>query len=149
MISLKRMMMFEQIEKVITSQSVPVQKGVPASSDLIAQVEQKHHLAFGPKYKQFLSKFGFLSIGPIEIYGLCGDNNSIPSAIHATLCARDRSDNFPSSMVLFYEVGDGSFYAVDSSDNVHLFEYDSSSATGMQFDLFLETILAKLRGGVD
>lgn len=88
----------------------------------IGAVEIKNHesnlgLHFGEQYANFLKEYGCLVLGPNEIYGICGKNNSIPSAIHATVRAR-KDTNFPKSLLVIAEDGRGKLFCINAKDEV-------------------------------
>jgi hypothetical protein len=106
----------------------------PVSSEEIALFEKELGLKFGKEYKAFLMKFGCLVVGSKEIYGICGKNDSIPSAIHATRSAR-RDRRFPRDLVVIAGDGSGKMFCVDASDRV--VEVDRS-AFSIRTDRFAE-----------
>jgi hypothetical protein len=97
--------------------------------------ESKLGLQFGSQYLDFLKEHGCLMVGPNEIYGICGENNSIPSAIHATLSAR-KDKHFPKNLVVIAEDGKGVFFCIDSKDEVFRFERGTISALDGTFEEF-------------
>jgi len=123
----------KNLEKMLTSMSFD-QAG-PVSSAAIRSHEQNLKLKFGPDYKRFLSKYGCVSVGPNELYGVCGDNASVPSAIHATTSAR-RDSNFPRNLLVIADDGRGRKFCIDSKDHVFLCDRNNCVKTGQSFEDF-------------
>lgn len=101
----------------------------------IKNQESKLGLCFGSQYMDFLKEYGCLVIGPNEIYGICGENNAIPSAIHATLRAR-KDKTFHKSLVVIAEDGRGKFICIDSNDAVFSIEHGKISPLNQSFEDF-------------
>jgi len=126
--------MYENLsKKIIKKHDV----GHEVSVDDIENMEADLNVKFGDEYKKFLHKFGNLSIGHLEFYGYAENNNAIPSAIYATKNAREDYKDFPSNLVVFYDIGDGSFYAVDEKDNVYFCQYGECKKENISFKNFL------------
>lgn len=84
---------------------------------LIVKAEKALGLAFPPSYRKFLSVLGCGEIEGLEFYGLIGDdfeNSSVPDAIWLTLDER-KSSGLPGHLILVYATGDGTYYALDTS----------------------------------
>ena len=107
----------------------------------IKSQEAKLGVAFGPEYKAFLKAFGCLVVGPNEIYGICGKNNAIPSAIHATLSAR-KDKRFPTHLIVIAQDGRGQFLCIDSKDSVFCFEHGTTTPLNQSFEEFAISWLA-------
>jgi len=97
--------------------------------------ESKLGLYFGSQYMAFLKEYGCLVVGPNEIYGICGNNNAIPSSIHATLSAR-KENSIPESLVVIAEDGRGKFICIDSKDAVFSVEHGTTSSLNQSFEDF-------------
>ena len=124
----------KKIEKLLESKESE-NSGFVSNAD-IQRYEKNLGLQFGPNYKQFVSKYGCLVVGSNELYGLCGDNKSIPSAIHATLSAR-REKQFPLNLLVIGDDGSGRKYCVDSKDEVFLCDRNQCTPTGQSFEDFV------------
>jgi SMI1-KNR4 cell-wall len=123
----------QKLEKLLASMSFE-QSGPVGTADIRSH-EQNLGLKFGPNYKLFLSKYGCVVAGPNELYGVCGDNASIPSAIHATLSAR-RDPRFPRNLLVIGNDGSGRKYCVDSYDNVFVCDRNTCVKSGQSFENF-------------
>jgi hypothetical protein len=108
-------------------------KGVDGTE--IKSGEAKLGIAFGPKYKTYLNEYGCLVVGPNELYGICGKNNAIPSAIHATLSAR-KDKSFPKDLVVIAQDGRGKYFCIDSKDAVFSFEQGTTIPLNQSFEDF-------------
>ena len=107
----------------------------PVSDTDIQKHEKGLGLQFGSKYRQFVSKYGCLVVGSNELYGVCGENNSIPSAIHATISAR-RDQQFPKNLLVIGDDGSGRKFCVDSHDEIFLCDRHVCERTGQSFEDF-------------
>jgi hypothetical protein len=107
----------------------------PVDAAEIKNQESKLGLCFGSQYMDFLKEFGCLVVGPNEIYGICGKNNAIPSAIHATLSAR-KNKSFPGDLLVIAEDGRGKFICIDSNDAVFSIEHGTMSSLNQSFEDF-------------
>lgn len=84
---------------------------------LIEKAETALKLKFPPTYKQFLKEFGCGDIGGEEFYGLISDefiDSTVPNGIWLTLNER-KNINLPEEHVIIYATGDGTYYALDTS----------------------------------
>jgi len=113
------------------------------SIEEINKFEKELSLTFGEELKAYLQEFGCLGVEYLEFYGICGENRSIPSMVHATKSMRNEIDNFPNNLVVFYEDGSGAFYALDESDNVYVCNYNKCEKIEMKLKNFL---LQQLKG---
>jgi len=109
----------------------------PANNEDIISFEKELSLRLGDEYKSFLKEFGTLEVEYFEFYGVCDDNNSLPSAIYATKYAREKIKNFPKDLIVFYETGDGSFYCVNEDDSVFLCNYNRCNSIKKSFKEFI------------
>jgi hypothetical protein len=123
----------QKLEKLLTSKSFD--HSGPVSAAEIQQHEENLRLKFGPCYKRFLSKYGCVAMGPNELYGVCGDNLAIPSAIHATLSAR-RNPKFPKNLLVIGDDGSGRKFCVDSHDNIFVCDRNTCMQSGQSFEDF-------------
>ena len=103
----------------------------------VENFEKELSIQLGIEYKTFLKEFGTLEVDYFEFYGVIGDNNSVPSAIHATKYTRENIENFPHDLIIFYEVGDGSFYCVNQKDEVYMCNFNRCSFINMTFKEFI------------
>ncbi len=105
-------------------------KANPVSEETLTKFEDELSLKFGSQFRSYLKEFGALTVEHYEFYGICGSNNSIPSAIHATKQSRKYSPQFPKNLIVFSERGDGVLYVVNEDDQVYL--YDGGELTDIQ-----------------
>ena len=123
----------QKLEKLLASMSFD-QSGPVTAAD-IQRHEKNLKLRFGPDYKRFLSKYGCVAAGPNELYGVCGDNASIPSAIHATLSAR-RDPKFPPNLLVIGNDGSGRKFCIDSHDDIFVYDQNTCIKSGQSFEDF-------------
>lgn len=123
----------QKLENLLESISFNQANSVSAGD--IQLHERNLELQFGPTYKLFLSKYGCITAGSNELYGVCGDNASVPSAIHATLSAR-RDPNFPRDLLVIAEDGRGRKFCVDSHDDIFVCDLNTCVKSGQSFENF-------------
>jgi len=90
----------------------------PKSEYLVSVAEEELGLRFPPSYRQFLLEYGCGDIRGTEIYGVIDnefEDGGIPDAIWFTLELR-KSVGLDEQYVVVAEQGDGSFYAIDTSE---------------------------------
>ena len=89
----------------------------PKSSELVEKAEVALGLRFPRSYRDFVTKLGCGSIGGYEVYGITTDNferASVPNGIWLTLEERE-SSGLPDHLIIVYGLGDGTYYALDTS----------------------------------
>ena len=123
----------KQLENLLASKTF--EHSGPVSDDEIERHERNLSLKFGPSYRLFLSKFGYLAVGPNELYGICGSNAAIPSAIHATVSAR-RNPAFPRNVLVVAEDGRGRMFCVNAADKIVICDRHTCTQTGQSFEEF-------------
>ena len=87
------------------------------SPELVEKAELALGVRFPPSYREFVSKLGCGGIGSLEIYGITSDNFEnarVPNGIWLTLEER-RSIGLPDHLILIYSLGEGTTYALDTS----------------------------------
>lgn len=126
-----------ELENLAKELNITLYKGTPATEEQINAMQRELDIGLGEEYKQFLKNFGFLSAEYLEFYGICGENNAIPSAIFATLSMREKIPNFAKDLVVIGDVGNGSFYCVDCRDNVYFCQYDEAKRLNQTLNEFL------------
>ena len=85
-------------------------------STLIEKAENALGLRFPPTYKRFLAELGCGDIEGLEFYGIIGEDferSSVPDSIWLTL--NERKSGLPKNLILVCAVGDGTYYALDTS----------------------------------
>lgn len=83
--------------------------------DVISKAEKKLSVQFPKEYCEFLSKFGTMTFGATEIYGLlndCHENQGAPDVVWVTLEER-KVVSLPSHLVIIYDSGMGEKYCLD------------------------------------
>lgn len=136
--------MIKALENQAKALNIAFDKGTPATDEEISTMQEKLGINLGEEYKQFLKEFGFLNMGYLEFYGICGDNNAIPSAIFATLSMREKIPNFTRDLIVIGDIGNGSFYCIDCKDNVYFCQYDEAKKLNQTLGEFLSNQMQKL-----
>ncbi len=89
----------------------------PRPQELIEQAEAALGVRLPPSYRAFVQELGAGDIGGEEFYGLTSadfESSSVPNGIWVTLQERDDSE-LPESLIVVYSVGEGTLYALDTS----------------------------------
>lgn len=89
-----------------------------ASDDIIKKAQTVLDLQFPEDYKLFLSYFGALTFGSIEIYGVFREdfeNSGVPDTVWSTLNER-KLVNMPKYLVILYNTGMGEMYCLNYKD---------------------------------
>jgi hypothetical protein len=84
--------------------------------DRVVRAEQRLGLRFPPTYRRFLLDLGAGGVGSEEIYGLINDDFDDPrppQAVGLTLALR-RDGEISDDLVVIYNLGQGSYYALDT-----------------------------------
>lgn len=85
--------------------------------DRVDRAEQALGVRFPPTYRRFLLELGAGGIGSQKIYGLVNDDfadTRPPQAVGLTLQLR-RAGQISDSVVVIYNLGQGSYYALDTA----------------------------------
>lgn len=83
--------------------------------DIIDKAEIILDVKFPEEYKLFLSEFGALTFGSIEIYGVFREdfeNSGVPDTVWATLNER-KLVNLPDHLSIIYNTGMGELYCIN------------------------------------
>jgi hypothetical protein len=86
-------------------------------ADRVDRAEQALGVRFPPTYRRFLLELGAGGVGSEEIYGLINDDfedSRPPQAVGLTLELR-REGQISDELVVIYNLGQGSYYAIDTS----------------------------------
>jgi hypothetical protein len=84
---------------------------------LIKSAENHLGVLFPKSYKEFLSQYGFISLGGCEIFGIIDSdfiNSEVPDAVWLAMDNR-KNFNFPKYLIPIYDVGEGTTYCLDTS----------------------------------
>lgn len=94
-----------------------VHSGNPVNENLISAAEEYLGIQIPLSYKNFLSKFGFLSLGGAEFYGIIDNDFAHSSTPDAIWITKNNNEEFnqPISLLTIYDIGDGSTYCLDTS----------------------------------
>lgn len=85
---------------------------------LIIKAQKELGVDFPDEYKYFLSDFGALTFGSIEIYGVFKEdfeNSGVPDAVWATMNER-KLVNMPQYLVVIYNTGMGELFCLNFRD---------------------------------
>lgn len=109
---------YNQAKKIIVENDDLVDDFGGASEDIIKKAQLVLGIQFPEDYKLFLSCFGALTFGSIEIYGVFREdfeNSGVPDAVWATLNER-KLVNMPKHLVIIYNSGMGEMYCMNYKD---------------------------------
>lgn len=107
----------KDIEDFVETNQEICDVGRPANDDLIEKAERYLDVRFPDDYRAFLRRWGTLSIGPLEFYGICKDdfvNSSVPDAIWYTQRKRQQL-GLPKELVILYDNNGVEYYCLDTS----------------------------------
>lgn len=107
----------EDVERFVAQHQDLCDAGRPASDDLIEAAEGFLQLRFPNDYREFLGRWGWLAIGPLEFYGITGsdfESSSVPNAIWFTHVKR-KLLGLPKEMIILYNNNGDEYYCLDAS----------------------------------
>ena len=87
------------------------------STEMVADAESALGVRFPPTYRKFLTELGAGDIAGEEFYGVTTNtfvSSSVPNGIWLTL--EERKGGLPSPLVIVYATGDGTWFALDTSE---------------------------------
>lgn len=108
-----------------------------ATNEDIENFENNLSLKLGEEYKSFLLEFGTLEVEYLEFYGFTKNEESSLNAQKITKEHRKSVENFPKNLLVFFDAGDGSYYCVNSNDEVFRCIYNRCSKLDVTFKKFL------------
>jgi len=95
--------------------------GVEHEDEEIILVEKKLHVTLPDSFKTYLKRWGSLSMGSVEYYGLTQSSNfedaGIPNFVWFTLKKREEA-NLPKNLIVFQNSNDEIFYCLDTNSYV-------------------------------
>lgn len=109
---------YNKAKKIIKENDELVDDFGGAPKDIIKKAQITLDLEFPEDYKLFLSHFGALTFGSVEIYGVFREdfeNSGVPDAVWATLNERSLV-NMPNYLVVIYNSGMGEMYCMNYKD---------------------------------
>ncbi|MGX7420035.1 SMI1/KNR4 family protein [Carnobacterium gallinarum] len=109
---------YSKAKKIIEENDDLVDDFGGASDDIIKKAQLVLSVQFPEDYKLFLSCFGALTFGSIEIYGVFRedfDNSGVPDVVWVTLNERNLV-NMPKHLVILYNTGMGEMYCMNYED---------------------------------
>ena len=108
----------DKIQKLLDKSNKTVYSSGPRTTDEISAVENELGVKFPSSFREFLAKWGTLSIGSKEYYGITTKRDAIPDCSWFT--RRLRQDvNLPKSLVVVVDDSDGDEYiCIDCSREI-------------------------------
>ncbi len=90
----------------------------PKPEAWVRNAEEALGVLFPPSYRQFVTRLGGGNCAGSEFYGVSRDPSlRAPSGVvNVTQELRDRRAQFPRSLLVIGELGDGSYYAIDTAE---------------------------------
>ena len=132
--------MYDELKQL----NLTIESSGSVQENIIVDFEKELDTKFGSQYKEFVKEFGCLNVEHLEFYGICGNNKSIPSAMHATKELRKYKVNLPSDFIVFYELGDGIYYCTNREDQVWKIDLNTIIKTNKTFKQFVLDEIKKL-----
>ena len=105
------------IESIIEQNPDICDIGRPASPTLIEKAESFLRVRFPADYRRFLERWGTLAVGPLEFYGITGEefeSSSVPNAIWITNVKRQQV-GLPAELVILFDNNGAEYYCLDAS----------------------------------
>ena len=119
----------KDIEDFVATNQEICDAGRPVTDELIEKAERYLDVRFPDDYRAFLKRWGTLSIGPLEFYGICNEdfvNTSVPDAIWYTQRKRQQL-GLPKELVILYDNNGVEYYCLDTStaENSRIVAWDT------------------------
>lgn len=107
----------KKLEEFISNNEVLFTKNL-VSEEMIQEIEKSICVVIGPKLKEYILKYGFLSFEHIEFYGINSIQGINSDMIKKTLILHEQ---YPSTklMVALENRGDGEYILIDEEDNTY------------------------------
>ena len=98
------------------------------TEDIVKEIESVITTKLGPKLREYILKYGFLSFKHVELYGINSKQGINSDMIKMTSMMHER---YPStkSMVVLENRGDGDFILIDENDNAYEFDINIDTST--------------------
>lgn len=109
---------YNKAKEIIEANEELVEDFGEMQESLIIKAQKELGVDFPDEYKYFLSDFGALTFGSIEIYGVFKEdfeNSGVPDAVWATLNER-KLVNMPQYLVVIYNTGMGELLCLNFRD---------------------------------
>lgn len=125
--------MYSKLEKL----DLNMELSKKATKEDVENFENNLSLKLGNEYKSFLLEFGTLEVEYLEFFGYTKNYESSLNAQKITKEQRETIEDFPKNLIVFFDAGDGSYYCVDSNDEVYRCIYNRCSKLEVTFKDFL------------
>jgi len=107
------------VEQLVQRYADLVDSGEPASDELVDRAAAFLQLRFPHDYREFLKRWGTLSIGPVEIYGITPDrqfeSSGVPNGIWYTHVSR-KDAGLPKHLVVLYDNNGDQLLCLDATE---------------------------------
>lgn len=142
----------KRLERLLDLNPELVTYGRPIEEELVRRAQAVLDMTFPEDYKTFLSRWGTLAFGPIEIYGITGyefENSSIPNAIWYT--ARKRIQiALPRNLLIVQDDNSMHYFCLDSeaspSSKVVIWNVRSAQIVGVRAQNLFDFISDEIEG---
>ena len=104
------------IEQNLNNSDLVYTKFTPVTGEIISDIQKIVKNKFPYTYINFLKKFGHLSFGSEEIFGVYGEDLTKSHMLKWTLEARNKW-HMPSNLVIIHELGDGTRDCLQINEN--------------------------------
>ena len=108
---------FNQLKARIAANPIHFELGNPATEETISKAEQFLGVRFPETYSRFLRTWGTLAIGPLEFYGIAGNDfekSSVPDGIWFTQAKRKQL-GLPTNLIVLLDNNGDEYYSVDTN----------------------------------
>lgn len=131
-----------KLSEIINGRDIDVSPAPIQPSD-IGMAEALLGVKVGPQLKEYLTEYGYIGYGFVEMYGINSKMGPRSSMIKRTVTLHEHSQK-TKKLIAVEDQGDGDYYLVDSDDNVFRYLESRDELTDTQMKLF-EYIAQRLR----
>ena len=115
------------------------------SPEQVEAAERKLGFRLGPELRTYVSSYGYLAAGDVELRGLTGNQGEGSDFVACTLAARDAFE-WARGRVVIYKPSDDVYVLCDEADFVHVGDATTGrvEATGAKFFEYVVGLFARL-----
>lgn len=131
-----------KLSEIINGRDIDVSPAPIRTSD-IGMAEVLLGVTVGSQLKEYLTEYGYIGYGFIEMYGINSKMGPRSSMIKRTVALHERHPK-TKALIAIEDQGDGDYYLVDSNDRVFRYLESRDELTDAEMTLF-EYIDQRLR----
>lgn len=123
-----------KLSEIINGRDIDVSPAPIQTSD-IGMAEVLLGVTVGSQLKEYLTEYGYIGYGFIEMYGINSKMGPRSSMIKRTVALHERHPK-TKALIAIEDQGDGDYYLVDSNDRVFRYLESRDELTDMSMTLF-------------